>query len=356
MTSPLDTPNSQASLECTKSELDIFSVPHTKTSVVEGSWHTIYPYPDFELGSTIRFDITGTNTHYINLAETELHLCVHVEKKDKTAIVATDKVGISNNILHSLFEQVQVYLNNVNVENSNRSYNYRAYVENLLCYSKEAKQTILNRDGWSKDTAGAFDNFDIDTTTDVPLDFTAATATAAASLSLKKSNKGWNERRNQLTSNQGFQMAGRLHCDIFNTNKYLLNNVDLRIVLIKASESFVLLGDKEKCKDYRIRIDNCFLKIRRVAISPSVMLAHALALEKTTAKYPIKRVITKFVSLPAKVNRYEITAIHTGIMPTRLVCWFVRNEAHSGAYEFNPYNFENIGISEIGLKIVNKPV
>ena len=146
MASALD--STQSPIECAKSELDLFSVPHTQTAIVDGSWDTIYPYPDFEQGATIRFDITGTNNHYISLAETELHMTISVKKSptDTTGIsnAATGAVSVSvvNNIMHSMFEQVQVHLNNVNVDNSNRSYHYRAYVENLLCYSKEAKDTL----------------------------------------------------------------------------------------------------------------------------------------------------------------------------------------------------------------------
>ena len=45
-----------------------------------------------------------------------------------------------------MFEQCQVFLNNVPVENTNKCYAYRVYLENLLCYSKEAKQNLLRGD------------------------------------------------------------------------------------------------------------------------------------------------------------------------------------------------------------------
>ena len=65
---------------------------------------------------------------------------------------ASDKVGVVNNLLHSIFEQVQVYLNNTPVENSNKTYPYRAYLENLLCYNRESKETLLRSELWVKDT------------------------------------------------------------------------------------------------------------------------------------------------------------------------------------------------------------
>ena len=45
-----------------------------------------------------------------------------------------------------MFEQCQVYLNNVPVENTNKCYAYRSYLENLLCYNKDSKQNLLRGD------------------------------------------------------------------------------------------------------------------------------------------------------------------------------------------------------------------
>ena len=99
--------------ECSKSELDLFSIPPTQTAIEEGAWDTILPHPNLREGQTIRFDIPGTNSHYIDMSQTELHLKVSILNKTATSetdkfISSTDQVGVVNNILHSLFEQVQV--------------------------------------------------------------------------------------------------------------------------------------------------------------------------------------------------------------------------------------------------------
>ena len=62
------------SMECAKSELDLFSVPPTNTAIEEGHWDNIQPHPNFDQSPVIRFDITGTNSHYVDLAATELHV------------------------------------------------------------------------------------------------------------------------------------------------------------------------------------------------------------------------------------------------------------------------------------------
>ncbi len=52
-------------------------------------------------------------------------------------------IGPVNNLIHSLFSQCQVYLNNKGVENTNSNYAYKAYLNNLLCYGREAKETFF---------------------------------------------------------------------------------------------------------------------------------------------------------------------------------------------------------------------
>ena len=146
------------SSECSKSELDIFTIPPTQTSIEEGVWDTIQPHPNFRDSNTIRFDIPKNDSKYIDLSETTLHLNLKISKiSDKTGFTNDIKIAPVNNFMHSLFEQVQVKLNDKDVENTNKTYAYRAYFESLLCYGKEAKSTFLANQGWLKDKAGTFD-------------------------------------------------------------------------------------------------------------------------------------------------------------------------------------------------------
>ena len=125
--------------------LDLFSLPPTQTQVSDGVWDTIKAESNFSTG-TVTFEIKGSSNQYLNLAESELQIrCQLVNKKTATNVdLTTDKaVGVVNNFMSSIFNQVQVKLNNVPSENSNSYYAYRAYIENLLNHSEEAKDTYL---------------------------------------------------------------------------------------------------------------------------------------------------------------------------------------------------------------------
>ncbi|CAF1087024.1 unnamed protein product, partial [Brachionus calyciflorus] len=79
------------------------------------------------------------------------------------------------------------------------------------------------------------------------------------------------------------------------------------------------------------------------------MLGNALALEKTTAKYPIKRVVVKQHTIGKGVSSKVITNITS--LPTRVVIGFVRNSAYDGVLDQNPFNFGHFNLTKLNLMV-----
>ena len=331
------------SMECAKSELDLFSVPPTQTAIEEGVWDVIQPHPNYNTSPVIRFDIPGNNMHYIDVSATEIYCKVKI-----TTFTDNKRQSVVNNLLHSIFEQVQVYLNNVPVENSNKTYAYRAYLENLLCYGNDAKATFLASNLFLMDTTNYFDGTKADREG-------AGNGTAVDEKYQFSKNSNAVKRRKIFEGGKEVMLTGKLHCDIFNVNRYLLNNVDVKLVLTKAASNFYFIGNEvdAACK---LDIVETFLKVRRVTVSPTVMLAHAMALEKTTAKYPIKRVLVKQFVCPYKSSVFTLSGIHFGIMPTRVVCGIVNTDAFAGTLTTNPFNFQQYGVNHLTLQINSKAI
>ena len=65
-------------------------------------------------------------------------------RSDGSEFDATDPVGPVNNWLHSLFSQIDLYLNGTLVNPSNKTCLYRAYIETLLRYGNDTKATQLS--------------------------------------------------------------------------------------------------------------------------------------------------------------------------------------------------------------------
>jgi len=100
---------------------------------------------------------------------------------------------------------------------------------------------------------------------------------------------------------------------------------------------------------YKVKITHASLFVRKVKLLPSVFLAHAKALERGTAKYPIRRVVCKSFTIPQNYMDVNHEKLFSGQLPTRMVIGLVDNGAFNGNRALNPFNFQHFNLSEIGL-------
>lgn len=314
----------EMSCECTKSELDLFSVPPTQTSMEQGSWVEYHPVTTIMDGSPIEFDISGTGQDYIDFGNTMLYVKAKVTAPDGTDLGANDPIGPANLFLHSLFSQVDISLNGTLITASTNTYPYRAMMETLLSYGKDSKTSQLTSALYYKDQPGRMDSVDF--------------ADAAR-------NSGLVKRRAIARQSRVFDMMGRIHADIFFQERYMLNEVDVKIKLVRSKDVFCLMGGAA-CK---AQIVHASLFVRKVKLMPSVFLAHAKTLERGTAKYPIRRVVCKSFTVPQNYLDVSHEKLFSGQLPTRIVIGLVSNRAFNGHLESNPFNFQHFGLSEIAL-------
>ena len=314
----------EQSCECLKSELDLFSVPPTQTSVENGNWIEYHPLAAVGDDSPIEFEINGNGEDYIDLANTMLYVRAKITRMNNNNIADDTPVGPVNLFLHSLFSQVDISLNGTQVTTSTNTYPYRAMIETLLSYGADAKKTQL--------TSALF-------YADQPERMNAVDFAAAAR------NSGLYTRSRFTAQSRAVDMMGRIHADIFFQDRYLVNEVQLKIKLIRSRNAFCLMSANE----FKVKIDSAIMFVRKVKLSPSVFLAHAKALENSTAKYPIRRVVCKTVTVPNGFRDVSHEKLFSGQLPTRLVIGLIGNAAFNGALDRNPFNFEHYNLTEISV-------
>lgn len=93
---------------------------------------------------------------------------------------------------------------------------------------------------------------------------------------LTDANVGLKERKKYVRKTKTADLLGHIHADVFNQNKYILSNTELRVRLVRSQENFILLS--EHADSFHLKIIDAALLVRRVQISPGVLLAHAEAL------------------------------------------------------------------------------
>jgi hypothetical protein len=308
---------------CTKSELDIFSVNPTQTSIDSGSVVEFFPLAPLDAGPVIDFYVPG-GEDYMDLANTYLCLSVKIKKQDGGNIEADSKVAPANLIMHSLFSQVDVSLNDKLVSTSSGTYAYRAFYETLLNYSKSTKETQLTASGWYKDTAGQMDDYN--------------------------ANEGLKKRAKLLEKSKTLDLIGKLHSDMFHQEKLILGGVSMRLKLTRNKDSFVLQSSEDGAA-YCIKVVKAVLRVRKCRVSSAVALAHAHVLEKANAKYSINRVEVKSFSIPSQSLDVTQENIFMGQLPTRVIIGLLDNDAYNGSYKKNPFNFKNYNLTKISLQL-----
>ena len=148
----------QKSCECAKTELDLFSLPPTQTSIESGKWVQYKQVSSLTDDSPIEFVVPGNGDEYSDLAQTLLHIEATIVKADGTKLEESTEIGPVNNWLHSLFSQVDLFLNHKLVSAQNNTYGYRAYLENLLNYGQSAKHSHLTAVLYHEESAGKMDD------------------------------------------------------------------------------------------------------------------------------------------------------------------------------------------------------
>ncbi|XP_011630458.1 uncharacterized protein F54H12.2-like [Pogonomyrmex barbatus] len=313
------------SSECLKSELDLFSLPPTQTSIESSQWIYYKPVTSLADDAPIEFVVPGQGEDYPDLTHTMLSLRVRVESLSGPGTAAGgNKVGPENHLLHSMFNQIDVYFNQKLVSPPNNAYAYRAYVKALLNYSSPAKTSHLTSSLWDTDEPGHID----------------------ALLESGTSNQVLVRRARYVQGGRSLDLIGHLHCDVFNQDKFLINGVEVRMRLVRSRDTFCLMEANSTSK---IHILDASLLTRRAKISPGVLLDHARMLSKTTAKYPLTRVKVKTFTIHAGVVGESVDNAILGQLPKRVIVGFVDNKAFNGDRKLNPFNFKNYGINFFSL-------
>src|SRR6218665_2216246 len=109
------------SCECTKSELDLFVVPPTQTSIESGTFVEYNPISTISQGTPIKFSVTGAGQDYLDLSSTQLYVRAQIVKATYEHIDNNDNVGPANLFLHSLSSGVDITLNDTLVTSSNNT-------------------------------------------------------------------------------------------------------------------------------------------------------------------------------------------------------------------------------------------
>lgn len=321
-----------------KSECDIFTTKPLQLSVKGHKYVQYLPRGTLQHGNSIEFFVPNTS-EYLDLNDTYIEIEGYIKKSSGRNLenivlnaagvrTAGSRVAPIANVLDSLFESLQVLANSKQISQGSH-YGYRSYIENVLSYSKNSQETILNTGLFCQDTPGQLnrvDPFDVDSV-----------------------DSGLRERADYFKNGKKVILMGKIHSDIFNLDKFLLNEVNLTLKFNRANDKFILMNAEDY--DCQFEITNAILHVKRIELSPSIALAHAKTLRTHTAKYNLVSSEITTVIVPSNGTVFNRDNLFLGSLPKRITFGLVKDASFSGSYTGNPYDFSTFSLATIAVTI-----
>ena len=114
-----------------------------------------------------------------------------------------------------MFEDCSVFLNDIEVTNANKLYPYSSYFLDLFETTAEAKKSYMSAQLWYEN--GAFNNTN------------------------PTQNPGF-KNRGKWFGPREHGMIGKLHSELFHQDRYLLNNVEVKVKLTLGKPGFYFMS------------------------------------------------------------------------------------------------------------------
>ena len=341
----------EGSKDVVSSDLDLFLTPPTNSGVEQVEWVDYRPVNSVGLNGTVEFRVPGSGMHYIDMKRTYLYVGGlpidedgEVFETASTDLLAA-KIAPANNILHSLWSQVDVTLNQKLVSSHTAHYAYKAMLESTLNYDKSAQESQMQSAGFYKRQNGFLDPQE-GTITNIELP--DGDSSFKTTIPNPKYNPG--VRARYLSWAKGDTLMGPLFADLFQQDRLLLNGVEIGVQLYRHQPEFYMNAATSDQKKYQIAFENLSLRVCKVKLSPQLQLSHEKMLETVPAKYPYLRSELKTITMPANVSTYRVENLFQGKVPSRLVITGIEDYKAVGTLTEDPFVF-NISGSKGTVKV-----
>lgn len=318
--------------ELTSSCLDIFSVPPVDSALRDGKSVYYYPLNAISDSGPFEFVIPKDPESWTCLPLTRLEGELTISKIDGTDwAAATDLIAPVNLISQSIFKQVEIELNGIQVcDLSTPTYAYKAFIETHLSYSRASKETHLQCEVYVKDTQ-------------------------TKELTYETGTTSFKERRD-IFKKQKFPFSNVIHSDFFQSERYLFPNNELKCKFIRNADDFSLLGAETFANKYKIGVKNLRMVVRRVKVEKEVDLSIETKLLSTPAIYPITQSKIKQFLVPSGTTSIDFPSLLQGNIPRSVIFGFVSTKGFNGNIDGNPFHFNHQNVNLFNLKINGSPV
>jgi hypothetical protein len=252
------------------------------------------------------------------------------EACDHSATTNPDRVCIVNNLAQSLWKNVKVSVNGVEVEDTDGLHPYRAYLEALFNHGSKVLEKRGAMIGWTKDTASKLDK-----------------NTKAGG------NTGMDTRTRAFMSSAEVTLVSKLSCDMMEEKVYLPPQWDIGLRLERSPSNFVLIAGAETTA-YEMHITSMKLIVQRVKVREELAVAHKkifASLPENKLRYPARRISMSRHVVNQGVRSARLKLFENCTLPDRILVAFISKTASAGLYAENPFNFMHRNVNKVYLEV-----
>ena len=316
----------------------------------------IYPTTSLDENS-IEFEFQTDRNYYVDLRQSYLALKVklvkgrgydthkskeakkeHKNEEQPTDAAANDEeddtnsvplLTYVNNIMHSIFSNVEVYINNQQIYNSNGLYAHKSYISNNFKGAISEYKGVLHCEGY---------------------DFEENPDDIQDSL---LSDPFFSRRMKMLLRSDGFALYGKLGVDFFTTSELLYPNMKVRIRLIRARPNFYMISDNPNVS---LGIVDCTLYTRRIGLKEDYHKKRMDMLAYAPVEYNYMETLAKTFIIPSSQNQFIQENIFNNAPIRRIAIAMNTNSAFTGSFTENPFWYQQFDLRQIRILRGGQPI
>ena len=302
----------------------MFVRPEAIVGVQSTFTHVIEPLRAVSpLDEQFDFDLPTTNG-YVDLKNMQLYIRGRLTKRDGTHLTGEDKVSVTNNLLHSLFQSVTVYVGHNQLELYSSEFPYKAYIRQLQKYDGKKPTSMLCEGFLPEDCSRVMDGNEL---------------------------KSASSRAGMIMVSRTVELMGETLIDLFQTDSYLMPACPLRIKYRKNRDGFYVITLPEgKDQEYNFSIEKISLHAPTISVAPSMTPLLEMQTDGAPAAYNFEALGIKQFPLSKDSITRHYSRVFEGRLPSRVLVTFFDQSAFSGVgRDKNPLMTSDVNVRSISL-------
>ncbi len=230
-----------------------------------------------------------------------------------------------NNILHSIFSDAELYINNHQIYNSNGLYAHKSHISDIFRSLLSDYKRVLHCEGY---------DYEEDPENVVVGPF-------------------FTRRRKLYSRPDGFMLYGKLGIDFLTTSELLYPNVKVRIRLIRARSNYYMMSENPNVS---FGIVDCSLYTRRVMLKEHYHEKRMSQLAYALLEYIYMETLAKTFIIPARQNQCIQENILNNAPIRRIAIAMNSNSAFTGSFAVNPFWYQQFDLRDIRILRGGQPI